>query len=312
MPYGGDFQQPLASRLKGSVRVLPCSNPKFTECSSSFETDIKDVMERWCSGKGWVELNDDFSFTNEDNVKAFRMETERLKEALCVFNFVLSDRESSLQGHITELQDVANNLDKVHKGAKIAGITGGTAGALGVAAAVGGVILAPLTLGASLVVTAAGVGVAAAGTVAGASAAITNKVSSSMDRRKVEQILKNHTTQMEEIEKYLNFIIISVKRLNKYNMSEMQLVDWRAVKVEKVMQIARDSNKATGAISKSSGMIQALGIGMDMYFKKEDSQKLKKGSETKFAKQIRHVSMQMQASLDEMINFKKDLVSVDL
>lgn len=229
-----------------------------------------------------------------------------------MFDIILSARELSLQDHITELENVANNLDKVHKGAKIAGITGGTAGAVGVAAAVGGVILAPLTLGASLAVTAAGIGVAAAGTVTGASAAITNKVSSSMDRKKVEEILKEHTVQMEQIETSLNDITTSMERLNNYSLSEMQLVDWNAVKVEKVMQIAKDGNKATGAISKCSGMIQALGIGMDMYFKKDNNQKLKKGFESKFAKQIRHISMQMQTSLNEIIHLKTDLASVGL
>ena len=51
------------------------------------------------------------------------------------------------------------------KGTKIAGITGGTTTALGGVAAAAGVILCPLTLGASLALTVVGVGMAAAGGV---------------------------------------------------------------------------------------------------------------------------------------------------
>lgn len=65
---------------------------------------------------------------------------------------------------------------KVSKGTKIAGITGGATTVAGGVAAAAGVILSPLTLGASLALTAVGVGVAAAGGITGASAAIANKV----------------------------------------------------------------------------------------------------------------------------------------
>lgn len=123
-----------------------------------------------------------------------------------MFDYLLAERGANLQGHVIELQEVADGIDKVHKGVKIAGITGGAAGALGVAAAVGGVILAPVTMGASLAVTAVGVGVAAAGGVTGASAAITNKVHTNMDRKKVETILKEHSIQIEEIERCVKFI----------------------------------------------------------------------------------------------------------
>lgn len=67
-------------------------------------------------------------------------------------------------------------LFQVSKGTKIAGITGGATTVAGGVAAAAGVILSPFTLGASLALTAVGVGVAAAGGVTGASAAIANKV----------------------------------------------------------------------------------------------------------------------------------------
>lgn len=62
------------------------------------------------------------------------------------------------------------------KGTKIAGITGGATSIAGGVAAAAGVILSPFTMGASLALTAVGVGVAAAGGITGASAAIAHKV----------------------------------------------------------------------------------------------------------------------------------------
>ncbi|XP_053353941.1 apolipoprotein L3-like [Clarias gariepinus] len=236
--------------------------------------------------------------------RAFVQKAENLKKALYVYDYLLSEHGVNLQGHIIELQEVANGIDKVNKGVKIAGITGGAAGAVGVAAAVGGVILAPVTAGVSLAVAAVGVGVAAAGGITGASAAITNKVHTNMDRKKVETILKDHSTQIEEIEKCVKVIGSNVEYLKKYNLSTMRGVDWQAVKVARMAHNLGDSVGAMGALSKSSGLIQGFTLGLDMYFNKEDSRQLKKGSETKFAKKIREIAKQMQATLDELMKLK--------
>lgn len=86
---------------------------------------------------------------------------------------------------------MANGIDKVYKGVKIAG---GAAGAVGVTAVIGGAILAPVTLGASLAVATVRIRVAAAGAVTGATAAISSKVHPNMAREKVETTLKEHST----------------------------------------------------------------------------------------------------------------------
>ncbi|XP_053354826.1 apolipoprotein L3-like [Clarias gariepinus] len=245
-------------------------------------------------------------------LRAFVQKAENLKRVLNVYDYLLSEHGVNLQGHINELQDLANGIDKVNKGVRIAGITGGAAGAVGVAAAVGGVILAPVTLGASLAVTAVGVGVAAAGGITGASAAITNKVHTNMDRKKVETILKDHSTHIEEIERCVKVIGSYVEYLKKYNLSTMRGVDWQAVKVARMAHNLGDSVGAMGALSKSSGLIKGFALGLDMYFSKGDSEQPKKGSEAKFAKQIRKVAKQMQTNLDELMKFKNMLGSEDI
>ena len=74
-------------------------------------------------------------------------------------------------------------FSKVSNKTKVAGISGGTTAVLGGLAAGAGILLAPLTLGASLAITVAGVGVATVGGLTGASAAIANKVRLSPEGR---------------------------------------------------------------------------------------------------------------------------------
>ncbi|XP_010777148.1 apolipoprotein L5-like [Notothenia coriiceps] len=105
-----------------------------------------------------------------------KAQAENLYKAIQRFNLLLSEHGETLKKHTQELLCIADNLDKVSKGTKIAGITGGATSAVGGVAAVAGVALAPFTLGASLLLTVAGAGVMAAGGITGASAAIAHKV----------------------------------------------------------------------------------------------------------------------------------------
>uniref|UniRef100_A0A3B4BPB0 Uncharacterized protein n=1 Tax=Pygocentrus nattereri TaxID=42514 RepID=A0A3B4BPB0_PYGNA len=239
-------------------------------------------------------------------------EVKSVHRALLQYDILMETHRDTLQGLITELLEVADNLDQVFKSVKIAGITGGTAGAAGVAAAVGGVLLSPMTMGASLAVAAVGVGVAAAGGVTGASAAITNRVYNNMDRKTVEKILNDYTNQMKPIESCVQVINTGMEHLRSHDLSGFHGMDSEVVKVAKVVQVAGGSAGAISAIGRSSGLIQGFALGMDMYFTKNNTQKLKKGSETKFAKQIREVAQQMQNSLDELMRVKAVLASTDI
>ncbi|GAA6087753.1 apolipoprotein L3-like [Tachysurus ichikawai] len=281
--------------------------------TSARSNDNEDIMRWWHSEeRKFYNIMLDDIIQRLVHTRTFTQKAKNLKKALKVYDHLICDQGANLQGHIIGLNEVADSIDKVHKGVKIAGITGGTAGAVGIAAAVGGVILAPVTGGASLAVTAIGVGVAAAGGVTGASAAITNKVHTNMDRKKVETILQDHCTQIEEFEKCVTFICAHIDGLKKYNLSTLKGVDWTAVKMARMAHKLGDSVGAIGTVSKSSGLIQGLMLGLDMYFSKEDSKQLKKGSETKFAKQIRKVSKQMQTSLDQLMTFNTTMNSDDI
>ena len=89
---------------------------------------------------------------------------------------IWKEKGKKLRLHLHE-STLIQTPSQVSKGTKIAGITGGATSAVGGIAAVAGVVLSPFTFGASLALTAIGVGVATAGGVTGASAAIAHKVS---------------------------------------------------------------------------------------------------------------------------------------
>ncbi|KAK3574525.1 hypothetical protein QTP86_008698 [Hemibagrus guttatus] len=179
---------------------------------------VREARLRWFGHVQRRETWKEYPDTKENDAITFTQKAKNLKNALKVYDHLLSEYGADLQGHSLHLVEVASSIDKVHKGVKIANITGGAAGAVGVAAAVGGVLLAPLTAGASLAVAAVGVGVAAAGGVTGASAAITNKVHTNMDRKKVETILQEHCTHIGEIEKCVKIIGTNIEGLKKYNL----------------------------------------------------------------------------------------------
>lgn len=112
-----------------------------------------------------------------------------MQRGLRVFNKVFTERAEVLWQYVITLHAIADNISEFHQKAKIAGITGGTTTAVGGVTAVAGLVLAPFTFGASLVMTAVGVGVATAGGITSASAAISDNINNMHDRKKVRLLV---------------------------------------------------------------------------------------------------------------------------
>lgn len=241
--------------------------------------------------------------------RSFMHTAESFTNTLQVFVSHLPSCASALERQIAELQEVADGVDKTHKGVRIAGITGGATGAVGGAAAVAGILLSPVTLGASLAITVVGVGVAAAGGVTGASAAITNKVKKNQVRKKVETILKECQSEMEEVEGYLESISTEMGKLREYDLLTLERVNVKSAKIVRLVAIAGGTSTALSVMSRSSGVVHGFAVGMDLYFTGQDSEKLKKESKTRFAQQIREVAEQIQTGLTELMNMREKLLS---
>ncbi|XP_032384548.1 apolipoprotein L3-like [Etheostoma spectabile] len=95
-----------------------------------------------------------------------------------------------LQTKLDKLREVADNLERVHVGTTIASLTGGVIGAIGGITSIVGLVLSPLTFGASLIVTGVGVGVGAVGGVTAGVSNITNMVNQSSDRNAIRSFTK--------------------------------------------------------------------------------------------------------------------------
>ncbi|XP_056253923.1 uncharacterized protein LOC130182798 [Seriola aureovittata] len=91
-----------------------------------------------------------------------------------------SKRQSKLQSLLTKLKDIAIRLDKVNKGIKIAYVAGSSVGAIGSVLSIVGLALSPLTLGASLPLTMAGLGM---GIACGVSSAVTTSTKIGVNRK---------------------------------------------------------------------------------------------------------------------------------
>ncbi|XP_062392001.1 uncharacterized protein LOC134079892 [Sardina pilchardus] len=286
-------------------------NKKSHNQEGPYNMDNNELMQWWNSVEPWEELTSDHLLSKDIEARTFNNTVEKIQKSLHVYGALLTDRGESLQNHVTELQTLADSIDKTSQKVKIAAITGAT-GAVGGAAAVAavvGIVLSPITLGASLAVTAAavGVGVAATGAATGASAAIASKVTNTQDRRKVEKILQDYTSEMADIERCLAFIQAGTEHLRRHDLSTLKGVDADAVKVAKVMEVAGGTSGALGATSRSAGIIEGFATGMDLLFSKKDEQKLKRGKESKFAKKIRTVAVELQSQLGECFKFKSML-----
>lgn len=204
-----------------------------------------------------------------------------------------------MMNFITQLNCIADELDKTVKKTRIAGITGGTTGAIGTAAIVAGIALAPVTFGASLAVAGIGVGVAAAGGVTGASAAIRRKVRKTQDRRKVEKILRSYQSQMEDVEECLKSIIREMEQLRRLEVAG----DADAADVLTLAERLGNSD-VIGALSENTRAVQAFAADLDSYFTKDDAQRLKKGSESLFAAKTREVALKLKENIDQLIHIK--------
>ncbi|XP_064877206.1 uncharacterized protein LOC115133842 [Oncorhynchus nerka] len=104
-----------------------------------------------------------------------------------------------LQITLDKLRTLADGLESMHKGTTIGSLTGGVIGAAGGITSIVGLILAPFTLGASLIVTGVGIGVAVAGGATAGVSNITNMVNQSTDRRAIKNIIKEFQEKMNSV-----------------------------------------------------------------------------------------------------------------
>ncbi|XP_067299015.1 uncharacterized protein [Pseudorasbora parva] len=175
---------------------------------------------------------------------------QRLKESIISFNEAYSEHYKEFETLVSEWGETTDALEKTHYDATAASLSGAVIGTAGGIAALVGLCLAPFSLGASLIVTGIGVGVAVAGGVTTSASNITNTVK--------QNSFKECLQQIEE-----KFKLVSLKLLNPLNEVRKLLK-----KMSKFQDFASDSSSdnvqmmwgaGRGAVGCAAGII-SLGM----------------------------------------------------
>ncbi|XP_061879194.1 hepatoma-derived growth factor-related protein 2-like isoform X3 [Entelurus aequoreus] len=297
--------------------------------------DMDGLMKWWRTVESWVDTPQDEDMTEKEEAKAFAVTAEKVQKGIRVFNKLYTDRAESLWQHVMDLRAIADTLDKFSKNTKIAQITGGSTSAIGGVATITGLALAPVTFGTSLIVTAVGLGVAAAGGLTSAGAGISNQVNNSMDRKKVEKIVKDYEEKMVGLNKCLMFIKQGIENLRRFDLIKMKnnaynrdfpaltssfyedgamagkAILINANEIMRVVQIANVAGstaaRAVQIASMATGVLTGLFVAMDIYFVAKDSKELKKGAKSEFASKIREVAEQLSLGLVELNTIRDEL-----
>ncbi|XP_034020562.1 uncharacterized protein LOC117505129 isoform X3 [Thalassophryne amazonica] len=277
------------------------------------EGDTDSLMEWWNTVEQWDEVpsDEEDAVLKEDESKSFTILADKVHRGLRVFNKVFTENAEFLWGSIVTLHTIADDISNFHHKAKIAGITGGTTTAVGGVTAIAGLALAPFTFGASLVITAVGVGVATAGGIASASAAISDNVNNMHDRKKVETVLLDYESQLLDLGKILHFVNHGLYKLRGHPFlrsgTQHYSEDWEVRKaVQMISLVDAPVMRATEISDTALASVQGLFKGMDNYFVKE-TRELKKGCKKEIVCEIKEVAGVLNNGIVELNCIREQL-----
>ncbi|XP_017271474.1 uncharacterized protein LOC108235742 [Kryptolebias marmoratus] len=299
--------KPFKAAVEPQPPRLPARQHKHKLVRVSETLDDMSLSDSYEVMTPWSDVCRDLKLRGSSETEVINVKAELLYKAIQLYNQLMTEHSGNLKELINELHSIATNLDKFSKGTKIAGITGGASTVAGGVAAAAGVILSPFTAGASLALTAVGVGVAAAGGVTGASAAIANKANLSKEKSKIDKTLQDFDVCHEKILSCLKFVNEGMESLKLHGVSVLHNTERYSSRVANIVQLVTgDATAMTSEMSsKSSGLIKGFALGMDFFFTEgKDGPKVKKGLESKLAKKLRKLAEDLDKGLNELMHIK--------
>ncbi len=194
------------------------------------------------------------------------------------------------------LRNLAEGLETVHFNTTVSSLTGGVVGLAGGITSLVGLILAPFTLGASLIVTGVGIGVAVAGGVTAGASNITNMVNQQTNRQQIKMIITEFQEKITSIICCIQNISTAVETLeNEFSASNESLSSaqsgmsvgarlgrglggipelLRLTQVVNVGKIAAQAARAVRVAETVTGVLSALFIAVDIFFVFLDSKEI--------------------------------------
>lgn len=141
---------------------------------------------------------------------------ERYKESLNIFNMAYNEHYANLEAFVKEWGETTDTLKEIHHKYTIGTLSGSVIGAAGSITALVGAILAPFTLGASLIVTGVGIGVGVTGGVTGGIYSSLNTKQQTLHESLVKY-MENYKNVSEPILDPLNTLRFVLKRIQKFH-----------------------------------------------------------------------------------------------
>uniref|UniRef100_A0A3B3QL38 Uncharacterized protein n=1 Tax=Paramormyrops kingsleyae TaxID=1676925 RepID=A0A3B3QL38_9TELE len=238
----------------------------------------------------------------------------------CLFMFI----------KLSLLEMTADGLERVHFRTTVGCLTGGVVGAAGGVTSIVGLILAPFTLGASLIVTGVGIGVSVAGWTTSAVSNITNMVNQSKERKTIEETISEYRDKMEPILMSVEDIRTGIEKLKEHesytNAANMAQTASRAgrglggiaelVRLTQVVNIGRVAAQAARVVRVAevfTGVLSAVFIALDVYFIVKDAKEIhsiRQGSQQQ--NEIKSATMKLVANIREMVShFEENLAQLE-
>ncbi|KAL6466418.1 hypothetical protein MHYP_G00242220 [Metynnis hypsauchen] len=276
------------------------------------EGDTDSLMEWWNTVELWDELPSDEEINlKEDETISFTEIAGKVHRGLRVFYKVFTEQAEFLYQHVLFLHSLADDLSNFHRRAKIANITGGTTTAVGGVAAIAGLALAPVTMGASLIVSVVGLGVATAGGITAASAAISDNVHDMNDRKKIEIIVQDYEIRLTEMHHCLRFVVEGIRRLRCHPLlrrNNYYAGDWEVRRaLQTVSLVSEPVEQAEEIVNTAMAALSSVCKGMDKYFTK-DSRELKKGCKKEVAMRVQMLAKHLHDGLVQLNSIREQLL----
>ncbi|XP_077083544.1 uncharacterized protein LOC143736753 [Siphateles boraxobius] len=274
--------------------------------------DTDSLMEWWNTVELWDEVpsNERISSKEEETI-SFKAVADKVHRGLRVYLKLFMERAELLYQHVLILYGIADDLSNFHHRTKIASITGGTTTAVGGAAAIAGLALVPVTFGASIIISAIGLGVATAGGITAASATISDSINNMHDRKKIEVIVQDYEVQLVEMQRCLRFIIEGLGRLRAHPLlrrNNYYTGDWEVRRALQTISLVTDPVERAEEITNSTlAKLASLHSGMDKFFTK-DMKEVKKGCKKEVTAEVRSLAKQLQEGLVELNSIREELL----
>ncbi|XP_051985332.1 probable serine/threonine-protein kinase PknB [Xyrauchen texanus] len=210
-----DISEEYSEELRQLIKEMLSCNPKDRPSADEIlaKPFLNDAVNR-----------------NKNIPEAF---TRKFMKSIMTFDQAYNKHYNELEILVSEWKQATDSLEGIHYNCTAGSLSGAVIGAAGGTTALVGAVLAPFTLGASLIVTGVGVGVGVAGGVTGAASNITNTVKQKSLReslQKIEQTYNNASAPILNSLKTLKKCMKTIARFGVFvsaSTSDMVQMSWR-------------------------------------------------------------------------------------